>query len=271
MSSTTTTTISTSTTASTTITFQTGVQYGFFIDTSRCSGCHACAVVCKSWLMLPAGPLKPLRVHEFETGSFPNVQLHLLPMTCFHCAVPACVAKANGAIYKEPLYGAVLLDPARATDPILRDAADACPYGSITFASSDLDAQATKCNMCIDRLEQGLMPACVMVCPERAWDFDTMANLQKKYGTLATVEGLPSPTTTTPSVVFKAPLTPPSYVPYDAARALVLLAGRTGAPPFYTSPTDATTVSPGQIGRTQLNLKPTDPNGPTDTSVHDEG
>jgi len=247
-------------------------QYGFFIDASRCNGCHACAVACKSWLEIAAGPLKPMKVHEWETGTYLNVQLHLLVTTCFHCANPACIPAANGAIFKEPKYGAVLLDPARANDPILRDAADECPYGAITFDSDALDATAAKCNMCVDRLEQGLKPACVMVCHNRALDFDLLSNLQAKYGTLATIEGLPDPSTTQPSVVFKAaPSTPPQYVSYDIGRALQLLNLKGSLPSTYSSPSTVTTVPPGTVGRDHLVLKPSSVNDPTDTSVHDEG
>jgi len=247
-------------------------QYGFFFDASRCNGCHACAVACKSWLEIPPGPQKPLKVHEWETGTYLNVQLHFLVTTCFHCASPPCIPAAGGAIYKEPKYGAVLLDPRRANDPILRAAADACPYGAITFASDAPEAQAAKCNMCVDRLEQGLKPVCVMVCHNRAMDFDTLANLQTKYGKLATIEGLPDPSTN-PAVVFKAaPSTPPQFVPYDTNRALQLLNSRgPSLPSTYSSPSDVTTVPAGIVGRDHLVLKPSGVNDPKDTSVHDEG
>ncbi len=265
------TSTTTQTTTETTTTFVTGVQYGFFFDASRCNGCHACAVACKNWMMLPPGPLKPLKVHEWETGSFPNVQLHFLSMHCFHCAVPACIPKAQGALMKEPKYGAVLLNPNLATSEALRDAADACPYGSITFASDAYGAQAVKCDMCVGRLQQGLEPVCVMACAERALDFDTLPNLQKRYGTLAQIETLPSPSTTTPSVVFKAPDTPQQFVPYDANTALQLLANRGSFPPVYSSPSDVTDTSGVVVGRPQLILKPNGVNDPQDTSVHDEG
>jgi len=246
-------------------------QYGFFFDASRCDGCHACAVACKNWLMLPAGPLKPMKVHEWETGSFPNITLHQVVTTCFHCTNPSCIPAANGAIFKEAKYGAVLLDPQRASDPVLRAAADACPYGAITFASDSLEAKAAKCNMCVDRLEQKMKPLCVMVCHNRALDFDTMSNLQTKYGKLQTIEGLPDPSATQPSVVFKPVLAPVNYVPYDQTRALQLLGLRGNLPPTYTSPSSVTTVPPNIVGRDHLVLKPSGVNDPTDSAVHDEG
>ena len=245
-------------------------QYGFFYDASRCNACHTCAVACKSWLELPAGPLKPLKVHEWETGTYTDIQLHFLFTTCFHCTNPLCIPAAKGAIYKEPKYGAVLLDPAQATSPSIRAAADACPYGAITFASDATNAQAVKCNMCIDRLENCQKPACVIVCPMRALDFDTMDNLKTKYGTLGTIEGAPDSSLTTPSVVFKAPDTPKQYVSYDPTAALALLADRGSLPPAF-SPADIDNVPDGVVGRSKLVLKPSGTTDITDTSVHDEG
>lgn len=246
-------------------------QYGFFFDASRCNGCHACAVACKSWLMMPAGSQKPLKIHEWETGAFPKVDLHFLFVTCFHCGNPVCVDAAGGALYKEAKYGAVLLDPLKATSPLMRAAADACPYGAITFDSDATNAAAAKCNMCVDRLEGGLKPACVMVCHNRALDFDTVANLRTKYGTVTSIEGLPDGSLTNPSVVFKATLAAKKFVPYDESRALQLLNLRGSLPPTYSSPADVTTVPDGVVGRPKLVLKPNGTRDPQDTSVHDEG
>ncbi len=86
-------------------------QYGFFFDQSRCSGCHTCAVACKNWNGLPPGPLKYLRVYEYEKGSFPNIRIHFQWIPCYHCEDPACVSSCpRDAIYKEDKYGAVLID-----------------------------------------------------------------------------------------------------------------------------------------------------------------
>ena len=51
-------------------------QYGFFFYQSRCTGCRDCSVACKNWHQLPPGPLKYLKVFEYEKGSFPTVRIH---------------------------------------------------------------------------------------------------------------------------------------------------------------------------------------------------
>jgi len=278
MSSTTTTTSTTST--ATTIAWPTGVQYGFFFDQSRCNGCHVCAVACKSWNLLNPGPTKWAKVYEWETGVFPNIVVNTLFAPCFHCQTPACVGQANGAMIKEPKYGAVLIDPAQAASPGLKAAWDACPYGSITFDSDGPDSVGSKCTMCVDRLEQGLLPACVASCPFRALDFGPLSELQQKYGTMNQLPGMPSPSTTNPSVVFKQTDAPKQFVPYDTPTALTLLANRgvvtngvitTPLPSLYTNPEQVTTVPSGTVVRNQLIMKPEGTAAFMAATINDEG
>jgi len=256
MSSTTTTS---TTTTTTTVTFQTGVQYGFFFDQSRCVSCRTCVISCKDWNNIPPGYVKMAKIYEWETGTFPNLRLNYLFGACYHCAVPACVPEANGAMFKEPNYGAVLINPALQNSPSLRAAFNACPYGSISFDSDAANANAYKCTMCVDRLTQGQYPICVEACPMRALDFDTMPNLIAKYGSNSQLDEMPSPTTTKPSVVFNPHVqTKTSLVPYDANEALQLWQQRpSGLPPFFNDVSDVTNTSATVVGRSQLNMKAT--------------
>ncbi|MGA2875123.1 MAG: 4Fe-4S dicluster domain-containing protein [Nitrososphaerales archaeon] len=248
MSSTTTTTTTSNTTYTTTtapVKFQTGVQYGFFFDQSRCDGCNTCQVACKGWNVLVPGPAKMCRVLQWETGTFVNVRQNTLFAPCYHCSNPVCIPAAQGALIKEPNYGAVLIDPSQANSPNLKAAWEACPYGAISFDSDAPDSNAVKCTMCIDRLTQNQYPACVTSCTIRALDFDTMANLIKKYGSNTQMAGMPAPTPG-PSIVFK-PMNPrKSLVPYNENDALTLLGARPAPiPPVYTDPTNVTTVAAG--------------------------
>jgi len=231
-------------------------QYGFFWDQSRCIGCSACFLACKEWKDLPPGSLRPLRILQWEEGSFPTPRVHTLVVQCYHCQNPVCVTAANGALIKEGTYGAVIIDPAQANSVMLRAAYQACPYGAIAFDSDAPDAKATKCDMCVDRLQAGLKPVCVEACPQRAFDFDTLANLQTKYGKNADLTALPSSSTTSPAVVFKPQAAKKSIVPYDPAKALALLGARGSFAPVYTSTDQATTAAAGQIARTAPAIKP---------------
>jgi len=194
--------------------------------------------------MLDPGPAKMLRILSWETGTFTNVRLNTLFAPCYHCSNPVCVPAANGAMLKEPLYGAVLIDPDQASSANLKAAWAACPYGAIAFDSDAPDSNAVKCTMCIDRLQLGMYPACVMACTIRALDFDTMENLVTKYGSNTQLAGMPAPSAG-PSAVFK-PMNPrKTLVPYDPNEALTLLAGPRGGGYSFSDPTTVTNVPEG--------------------------
>jgi DMSO reductase iron-sulfur subunit len=156
-------------------------QYGFFIDLSRCIGCNACVIACKQWHGLEPGPAKWMRVYQWEQGAFPDIRLHTLPIMCMHCENPVCAdACPNHAISKENKYGAVTVDSQKCTGE--RKCFEACPYGAPQFASDDKHQKMSKCNMCLDRLEKGLSPICVLSCSMRALEFGPLEELKKKYG-----------------------------------------------------------------------------------------
>jgi anaerobic dimethyl sulfoxide reductase subunit B (iron-sulfur subunit) len=229
-------------------------QYGFFFDQSRCSGCHACAVACKNWHGLPPGPLKYLRIYEYEKGAFPNVRLHFQWVPCYHCEEPACVKScSSGAIYKESKYGAVLINAEKCNG--CRVCYDACPYGAPVFESDEAGSVARKCTMCIDRLETGEQPICVLACPTRALDFGPLSALTSLYGDRRDLEDMPSSEITKPAVVFKPRAEKRQLVPYNVQKALELMMKRDPLPPVFTSLADVTEIPRGMIDRSELVLK----------------
>ena len=230
-------------------------QHGFFFDQSRCSGCSACAVACKNWHGLPAGPLKYLRVYEYEKGSFPNVRIHYQWVPCYHCEEPVCVSSCPlEAINKEPKYGAVLIDGEKCDG--CRLCYDACPYGVPAFESDEPGVKARKCTMCVDRLEMGLKPICVLTCPTRALDFGPLNDLMERYGDRRDLEDLPGSQTTKPAIVFKPHSHRRQLVPYDTERALQLMMRRDQLPAVFSSPADVLEIPKGVIGRSELVIKP---------------
>ncbi len=230
------------------------MQHGFFFDQSRCYGCQACAMACKSWHGLPAGPLKYLRIYEYEKGCFPDVRVHYQWIPCYHCEEPVCVDNCpQEALHKEAKYGAVLVDSDRCDG--CRLCYDSCPFGALVFESDKKDVKAQKCTMCVDRLEQDLQPVCVLACPTRALDFGPVDALTGMYGSGRYLEDLPSSDTTKPSVVFKPHADKKRLVAYDADKALRLLMKRDPLPPVFTSISAATQMPSGVVGRGQLVLK----------------
>ncbi|MDP2917517.1 MAG: FAD-dependent oxidoreductase [Dehalococcoidia bacterium] len=155
-------------------------QYGFFIDLSRCIGCHGCVIACKQWHDIQPGPTKWMRVYQWEKGAFPNIDLRMLTIPCFHCEKPVCAeACPNKAIIKEEKYGAVLVDPEKCTGE--RKCFEACPYGAPQFENDAPGTKMTKCTMCFDRMEKGDKPICVLSCSMRALEFGPLDEIRKKY------------------------------------------------------------------------------------------
>lgn len=233
-------------------------QFGFFIDLSRCIGCNACLTACRQWHNVKPGPTKWVRVYQWEEGSFPDIKVHTLPIMCFHCHQAACLAACpNEAIYKDEQFGAVLADASKCTGN--RKCFDACPYGAPQFETDHRDEIMTKCNMCIDRLHDGLAPICVLSCSLRALEFGPIEELKKKYGDYPPPFGIRK--TIGPSVVFKPEDEKCQVIPYDAHNALSLWqkrnqTGHDKLPDVFENAEDVINADPESIGRNKLVLKP---------------
>jgi anaerobic dimethyl sulfoxide reductase subunit B (iron-sulfur subunit) len=229
-------------------------QYAFFFDQSRCTGCRDCSVACKNWHSLPPGPLKYLKVFEYEKGAFPAVRIHFQWVPCYHCEKPACAdACPVNAISKEAKYGAVLIDAEKCTG--CRNCYEECPYGAPVFENDEIGVPAQKCDMCIDRLEAGDLPICVGACSARALDFGTLADMQARYGSNRDLEDLPNSIETQPAVIFKPHGTKPQVVPYNAERARELMMKRDALPQIYNKISEVTEIPQGLVGRGELVIK----------------
>ena len=77
--------------------------------------------------------------------------------------------------------------------------------------------------MCIDRLEQGMLPMCVTTCPMRALDFRPWDELQAEYGTIRELKDMPNSMTTKPAVIFKPMAAKKTLVTYPIEKALTLM------------------------------------------------
>ncbi len=181
-------------------------QYGFYIDSSCCSGCKTCQVACKDKNDLDQGMMWR-RVYEVSGGSWeqrpnggwnPQISTYNLSIACNHCEDPACVdACPTKALYKDSEKGFVLIDPEKCVG--CRYCEWACPYGALQY-NEDLGIM-TKCDFCKDYLEVGNEPSCVSSCPLRAIDYGELSELQEKYGLVSQVHPMPDPKLTKPSLV----------------------------------------------------------------------
>jgi Fe-S-cluster-containing dehydrogenase component/formate-dependent nitrite reductase membrane component NrfD len=139
------------------------VRYGFVIDQRRCIGCHACTVACKEENRVPLGAFRTW-VKYVERGTFPHTRRFFSVLRCNHCDAAPCVTICpTVALYRRP-DGIVDFDGARCIG--CKSCMQACPYDALYIDPST--GTAAKCHYCAHRVEVGLEPACVIVCPEQA-------------------------------------------------------------------------------------------------------
>jgi Fe-S-cluster-containing dehydrogenase component len=162
------------------------------IDLRKCIGCSACTVACKAENKLPPGVVyRP--VIEQEIGTYPYVVRRFVPRPCMQCDEPPCVPVCPvGATYKRP-DGIVEIDYNACIG--CRYCIAACPYGARTFDWGETYTGGTpqeqayerepsfeygrrwsrqkgvspignvrKCQFCLHRLAEGMLPACTTTC-----------------------------------------------------------------------------------------------------------
>jgi tetrathionate reductase subunit B len=195
-------------------------RWAFIVDLRRCTGCRSCTVACKAEMNTPLGAFRAA-VYEEVTGTFPMAEKHFLPRLCNHCegnkedGIPPCIKDCpeypkdrrvfitpdgkkiryrGGATYKRP-DGMVLFENELCTG--CGKCVNACPYGARNFDKLLISGKdstkngITKCTFCQHRVDKGVVPACVNICPPRARIFGDLndpnsqvSKLVKEFGLL---------------------------------------------------------------------------------------
>ncbi len=175
-------------------------QHGFHFTADNCIGCHACEAACSEKNENPAH-IAFRSVGYVEGGSYPDYKRLNISMACNHCDNPVCLKGCPTKAYtKHAEYGAVLQDP---------DTCFGCGYCTwvCPYNAPQLDpvqGQVSKCNMCVDRLEVGLKPACVSACLGNALNFGVIENTPENREQIKTsIPGFPDPSITQPNIRFQ--------------------------------------------------------------------
>ena len=175
-------------------------QHGFHFTADNCIGCHACEAACSEKNDNPAH-IAFRSVGYVEGGTYPAFKRLNISMACNHCDDPVCLKGCPTRAYtKFAEYGAVLQDP---------DICFGCGYCTwvCPYNAPQLDpvkGQVSKCNMCVDRLEVGLKPACVSACLGNALNFGVIENMPENREQIkAAIPGFPRTDITHPNIRFQ--------------------------------------------------------------------
>lgn len=178
---------------------QAGVEFGYALDLSRCTGCRRCVHACvEENNQDRASELHWIRVLEMEEkrgidfqhadpyyddATVPQDGHFYLPVACQQCRNAPCVKSCPvGATWEED-DGIVVVDYDWCIG--CRCCMAACPYGARRFnwaepqvPAEDLNPNmhylgnrprpagvVEKCTFCIQRTREGKYPACVEICP----------------------------------------------------------------------------------------------------------
>ena len=164
-------------------------EVAILFDSSHCTGCKGCQVACKQWNMLPSK--MGLNDNEF-TGSLQGpgdlggdtrlvmtfdekpsgnklqpIHWAIGRRSCFHCTDAGCVAICSSGALKKNDNGVVSFDTEKCNGCTYCQSA--CPFDVPRFR--DTDGKIDKCTLCLDRLEEGQVPACVKTCQPEALKF----------------------------------------------------------------------------------------------------
>jgi anaerobic dimethyl sulfoxide reductase subunit B (iron-sulfur subunit) len=177
-------------------------RWGFYVDLASCTGCKACQVACKDKNDLPPG-VRWRRVVEVSGGGWVrrgeawlhHTATYFLSTACHHCERPICVEVCPTKAITQRADGIVLIAEARCIG--CRYCEWACPYGAPQFDPAR--GVMTKCDYCVDEVEQGKPPACVQACTMRVLDFGDIDDLRAKHGDLIEVYPLPARALTGPA------------------------------------------------------------------------
>lgn len=142
-------------------------RLGMLVNISRCLGCSSCVVGCKNWHALPSDSPGRIRLIDWTTGRYPQINRWMLPVSCMHCDHPPCVAVCRFKACHKGEDGVVTINPKRCTACEL--CILACPYGA-RYLRPDT-RKVDGCDFCQDRVREGKKPLCVEACTGQALVF----------------------------------------------------------------------------------------------------
>jgi len=155
--------------------------WGMLIDVTRCTGCDSCALACKEANGRPNPTVVPSALSS-DAYTFIDVRPNAgsaeplaVKRQCMHCQHPACVSACTVGALTKSADGPVVYDSKKCIG--CRYCQYACPFGVPTYDWDNPLGLIHKCQLCVERLAEGEMPACVSSCPAGALRFGRRSDL----------------------------------------------------------------------------------------------
>lgn len=155
--------------------------WGMLIDVTRCTGCQSCALACKVANERPNPTVEPTALNS-EAYMFIDAHSSAgspdplyVKRQCMHCQHPACVSACTVGALTKSADGPVVYDSKKCIG--CRYCQYACPFGVPTYDWDNPLGLIHKCQMCVERLGEGELPACVSSCPAGALRFGRRSDL----------------------------------------------------------------------------------------------
>jgi len=164
-------------------------RWGMLIDSNKCTaGCDACVKACSTENRINEQVADPRQrsqwIRKIDIKDKASGRQHSLPMMCQHCAEPPCVDVCPTGASMKRADGIVLVD--RHICIGCRYCMMACPYKARSFVHQPLTEQnpevprgigcVESCTLCVHRVDNGQLPACVEACTEGAMLFGDLAD-----------------------------------------------------------------------------------------------
>jgi Fe-S-cluster-containing dehydrogenase component len=178
-------------------------KWAMVIDIRKCIGCSACTAACIAENNLPPG-VTYRTVAETEDGEYPEVRRFFMPANCMQCERAPCIEAANkvipNAMSRRP-DGIVVIDYKKMKGKkVFEAASNACPYPKSLWydegknytdgtpaiqpyekrtskeygrywTRKETRGTTRKCHFCTQRIDAGVLPACVTTCTGQAMHF----------------------------------------------------------------------------------------------------
>jgi formate dehydrogenase iron-sulfur subunit len=141
----------------------------------QCIGCGNCIKAC---MKIHDFPGDPEQVTELSATAYTTLRIEEdtpVRNLCRHCLSPSCASVCPVGALRRTDEGPVVYEASRCIG--CRYCMVACPFNIPRYEWEKPVPAVRKCDMCIDRQREGLVPACADACPKKATVFGTRKEL----------------------------------------------------------------------------------------------